>query len=733
MRYENWDIILFPRDSHVPIQEFKTACYAAQDEYGRQFSTLTCYIASLPTSTPFRISVHSWMKPKPTTLIGSQRMAHQKVVYNIRVVVDGTRVFHEYYEVAGKWPQEIEYEKRLPGYPDHQTSQRKPPLQFPPFHQNVLMQSSWDVRESSGRIKLFLSEQLLNNTNSTRDLEIGATNDIVCFSFQHAPRDVLEQAGLSWPLRNPLYLSSALAARQSRSQTPTSYAKPRNRVPDSRAQSPVSKQSGNIFARPHNPELHTKLKSEPFPKFSQFPVPPGREQPRRRAGIWDDSLSESLGDPFDDISMMDTWSTRHTSSNSTADISMPDYFLASPVPPRPKQHRENRISNDEAPKEAGGENRRKKEEKQVVMTLRDDQFGALIEALSPPKKGRNYEQDYTHDRERTHPIQATSQAYAPRAGPTSIPIVTRPSAAALARTASYPEFSGHLRDISNKAASPQENQKPGSNEAYKSPLLRHHSFASGKENRAPTPHLFEKRVPTPYPSAHLPAPGPFYHRLSPWESDVSMKGPSSVLSSLSRLEKGEAWSVKEKSSPAPAPVSAGSIKSRKEGLGVGPPASTDLGIRHDKSLLPGLDTMVPLEQPKVPQNTPVMTSPNTIVRHTSPNIRIENALNAEELKLHTSSHGGGVGSLGRIEKQLWNALGDELSSFSMQAGTVDQSNSNSTVFESKALTGLGEVDGSVTKRKRQGTMGGERGRSPDAKVLREEGVDVGKGIGGSTE
>jgi hypothetical protein len=31
MRYNDWDVILFPKDSHIPIQEFKTACYHAQD------------------------------------------------------------------------------------------------------------------------------------------------------------------------------------------------------------------------------------------------------------------------------------------------------------------------------------------------------------------------------------------------------------------------------------------------------------------------------------------------------------------------------------------------------------------------------------------------------------------------------------------------------------------------------------------------------------------------------
>lgn len=32
MRYDDWDVILFPRDSHVPIQEFKTACFVSQVE-----------------------------------------------------------------------------------------------------------------------------------------------------------------------------------------------------------------------------------------------------------------------------------------------------------------------------------------------------------------------------------------------------------------------------------------------------------------------------------------------------------------------------------------------------------------------------------------------------------------------------------------------------------------------------------------------------------------------------
>ena len=32
MRYQYWDVILFPAESHIPIQEFKTACYVSQGQ-----------------------------------------------------------------------------------------------------------------------------------------------------------------------------------------------------------------------------------------------------------------------------------------------------------------------------------------------------------------------------------------------------------------------------------------------------------------------------------------------------------------------------------------------------------------------------------------------------------------------------------------------------------------------------------------------------------------------------
>lgn len=31
MRYENWDVLLFPENSKIPVQEFKTQCFVTKD------------------------------------------------------------------------------------------------------------------------------------------------------------------------------------------------------------------------------------------------------------------------------------------------------------------------------------------------------------------------------------------------------------------------------------------------------------------------------------------------------------------------------------------------------------------------------------------------------------------------------------------------------------------------------------------------------------------------------
>ncbi|KAF2681044.1 hypothetical protein K458DRAFT_344276, partial [Lentithecium fluviatile CBS 122367] len=525
MRYDNWDVILFPRDSLVPIQEFRTACYASQDEQGRQLSTLTCYISSLPTATPFRISIHSWATPaKPSALIESRRKTNQRVVFTTQVIVDGARVFHGFYEINSKWPQEIMTERRLITDQQVQSSRQSPCLEFPPFHQNVLWQSSWDAREHTGRVKVLLSEQLIRKTNNSGELDFGASNDIVCFAFQHAPKDILEQAGVSWPIRNPLYLPSTLAATGGfgvrgilSPQVPMPYTKPRDFATETRTQSPLSRQSQSTITRPRNPEPYARPRTDP-PQFSQFPKPPGRSH-----------LAEHFADTFDEMSM-DSWSTRQPSSHSIADISMSDLNYSTPL----FSHAEYlwRTTNPQQSHDHGQAptgNHPRQEKRQVVVTLRDDQLGQIIEAISPPKPSS----------QRMPPPKMAGMS-----------VTTRPSAASLARKASYPDLS-------------MKNQLPCGNE----------------DARPPTAYPHANRVPTPHPFVAQPQ--------ATWDSDVSMRDTSSVFSNLTRQL--PVPPADHKSSPAQVPSAYGNIKSKKEGMHPPPGAPLGHDTRHGQSPLSELD------------------------------------------------------------------------------------------------------------------------------------------------
>ena len=65
------------------------------------------------------------------------------------------------------------------------TSQPKQRLIFPRSDKNALLQTSaWQPRGTDNRVKIILSERLVNSEGA---LESG-NSDIVCFTFQHAPR-----------------------------------------------------------------------------------------------------------------------------------------------------------------------------------------------------------------------------------------------------------------------------------------------------------------------------------------------------------------------------------------------------------------------------------------------------------------------------------------------------------------------------------------------------------------
>ncbi|CAN9366396.1 unnamed protein product [Alternaria alternata] len=746
MRYDDWDVILFPKDSHVPIQEFKTACYVSPEEYGRQLPTLTCYINSLPTSTPFRISVHSWATlSKASPLIESRRKTNQKVVYTVQVIVDGARVFRGFFDITSKWPQEIAHEKRSLTTNDYPTSQQKPYLEFPPFHHRTLMQSSWDARDPNGRIRITLSEQLITKSTSPGEADVGATNDIVCFSFQHAPKDILEQTGISWPIRNPLYLPNGLERATYLSQTsPTLSWAPKVRpfIGDMQMQSPISQRSMYNVDRPPN-ILPNRRSNAHLPSISQFSKPVPSLKNNSRLGTWGDTLN-SLGGCADDVSM-DTWSTKRTTSGSTSDMAMPDCSYTSShlsrqgLPPwMPDKSQYNQSNSTDWENHHPG----KDKERQLVVTLRDDQLGQIIEAMSPPKQNRELQHGFCSQHHENAGRPPTAHTYHP-SKPEIVPPVNRPSSASIVRKSSYAELNNVLRNASNKQSPTKQRSQDKAND--KPSTLNHLSVSTNKENYPPS----QSRLPTPFLHANrVPTPNPFAQRLPTYTSDVSMRDPSIALSSIYRFNRSEAPPLttepaKFGSAHGPSTVN---IRGRKEGFTSSLPRLSDQVMRHDQSSPPspnsgsqavhtfaskGQDIPLHDTQNGIPDLVEVIDV-DAIDAHLATNT----ALDSTKLSPFKPCHKTGVSlssidSTGRLERQLFSALGEELGSFEHHidntgmgpeltqaiGGGMAHSDVSGTVMLNPTASDFEPT----IKRKRQVTLShGDRERSPMTKKEKAE-------------
>lgn len=108
MRYRNWDVLLFPAGSKVPIQEFKTQCFVTKDKdapflhavhlgprlyheqgFFNQLPVLTTFIPSLPPDSPFQVSIHSWDTPHASIQIETNMGPEDTVLFEARVYIDG--------------------------------------------------------------------------------------------------------------------------------------------------------------------------------------------------------------------------------------------------------------------------------------------------------------------------------------------------------------------------------------------------------------------------------------------------------------------------------------------------------------------------------------------------------------------------------------------------------------------------------------------------------------------
>ena len=106
MRFQDWDVLLFPAGSQVPVREFRTACFAQQNGL-TVAPLLTCFVPSLESGAAFQVSVHSWTKP--TSILGPHAgyAAGAKYVWRIKMAVDGVSVVNATFSEAVSWPRQF--------------------------------------------------------------------------------------------------------------------------------------------------------------------------------------------------------------------------------------------------------------------------------------------------------------------------------------------------------------------------------------------------------------------------------------------------------------------------------------------------------------------------------------------------------------------------------------------------------------------------------------------------
>ncbi|GJN66152.1 hypothetical protein PLICBS_000168 [Purpureocillium lilacinum] len=186
MRYQDWDILLFPTDCKIPIKEFKVTCHVVHDAEFAQthgslgLPTVCCFIPSLPAGSNFQVSIHSWSTPVVSQFTRAYSEFSEAVKFEARLYIDGRLlasttlnrdycsphvIAHTYVEKTGKLE----------------------PLRFPLFRRELLQQSHWSPADDVGRIKLILSEGFPRDSLS---LPMERVKNVVMFSFQHAPLGV---------------------------------------------------------------------------------------------------------------------------------------------------------------------------------------------------------------------------------------------------------------------------------------------------------------------------------------------------------------------------------------------------------------------------------------------------------------------------------------------------------------------------------------------------------------
>ncbi|MCJ1320939.1 hypothetical protein MMC15_006280 [Xylographa vitiligo] len=334
MRYLNWDVLLFPAGSKVPIQEFKTGCYVVQDSEFLSNDTLAaisgpshvyehvaspqvpivaCFLPNQTDGNPFRVSLHSWEHPNPSQALQVVTQHGKTICYEARVFIDGLCVAGMLFLDQGPWPQVIEMSSKV------DKEGNRDFLRWPQFHPEMLTQNYWNAGENKGRIKITITEGYLLGPGN---LPFTRTKNLVTFSFQHAPQQVLENCGIAWPNAgmwyqspHPMYNVTSPVKKEPLSETMDLHAhSPRRR------QESMASLSGKLASKISLPPSVYKAMQSPA---GMQPSAMQEMNFEGRAAAWN-SLTQ-MPDPFVEGNRTFTQNHYPSRSNNKSDVSMPDY------------------------------------------------------------------------------------------------------------------------------------------------------------------------------------------------------------------------------------------------------------------------------------------------------------------------------------------------------------------------------------------------------------------------
>ncbi|KAI9677205.1 MAG: hypothetical protein M1829_002779 [Trizodia sp. TS-e1964] len=433
MRYQNWDILLFPRGSKTPVQEFKTRCAVVQtsglhtsgnpDQSAQvPLPTLTCFIPSLAAGFPFRISIHNWGETRSHLNDEALRRFDETVIHEARLYIDGQCVGSKLLYPKDCWPQIIEFSSGR---------SKEDLLRFPFFNNDLLNQTWWNVLAEQGRIKVVIGAIVTIVAYDEQSMPVQQVRNLVAFSFQHAPIEILEGAGVAWP--NP--------GMWHRVVTPLSLGQPAKQpiLDDHEAHAHSPRRVYNNPETIQQPIRNFRYANEGPPAFRgpiHNPFPSSYVSANAKGSV----------DPFVDSATI--WQAREHGVQHDSDLSMPDYV------------------SSRSSRKASGSHMSGLSERSLVPRpeASDRRFDELSRAFCPTKDDGLFAPVNT---------RASSAASAPK-----------PSAAAEARNASYAKHSRgsslveHLRlghesrgGSDGSVRSDKENTDPNRREFTETPRL----------------------------------------------------------------------------------------------------------------------------------------------------------------------------------------------------------------------------------------------------------------------